>query len=285
VLTKFQLRPQGAYIRDEWRASRKLRLTGEVQLQKIRFDFRNQYLLPEEEPASTSSESSTVGLPNMVAEYRLSERSGLRARYRRIFGTLDDFQLLRPNDLFLYSDLDIPSITILGRGETVDLEFDHTFADASFLRLGLLHQDLRRVNQGGGGSNAKARGVRAGYEGFLGRDTSFLLNFSLNDIDEPGGQSTLVGVSKFAGGASLQYLDERGYFVQPGVFYRSSQIKVVNSTAETGGFAVWNLRAGKRWGLRRTIFVELNNALDKAYAMRGTRQPNRRLIIGATGRF
>jgi hypothetical protein len=285
VVTRFNLRPQGAYLRDEWRASRNLRLTGEVQLQKIRFDFRSQYLSPETEPPDVTSESSTVGLPNVVADYRLSPRSGLRARYRRIFGTVDDFQLLRPNDTFLYSDLDIPGITILGRGETVDVEYDHTFANASFLRLGLLHHNLRRVNQGGGGLNARVRGVRAGYEGFLGRDTSFFLNLGVNDIDEAGTQSTLRGVSKFSGSAGLQYLNESGYFVQPGVFYRSSQVKTQNPFREAGGFAVWNLRVGKRWGLRRTLVLELNNAFDKSFALRSERQSGRRLIMGATGRF
>jgi outer membrane receptor protein involved in Fe transport len=157
------------------------------------------------------------------------------------------------------------------------------------LRVGLFDQRLTDFRQlSGAGSTlpeARLRGVRASYEGVLNRNTTFYVDFNLNDTKDVAADQDVALVPKWTGEVGLHYLNRRGWFFQPSFFYLGKRVDDDIASTRLGGFSLLNARAGKRFGLRSMVFVELVNALNKDYDILGAIQPNRHLRVGAMHRF
>lgn len=292
--SQIDLQPAGAYVRDEFRWNERLILTGEMQVQRLQLGVRQQDIAPFPGPQrQTVDNRATVGLPNLIAEYRVSPRTSMRARARKLFGSVRDFQLLTPTDVFLFSFNGLPENNFLSRGESLEFEINHTFGNASFAQLGLFEQNFDRaivLSEDSSDAPVRSRGLRASYSGFVGRDTSFFVNLDLTAAKNRQFNDYVSGVPRISGAIGLQYLNRRGFFVQPSLFYRGSVVSIEDSfpkpvRSEPGGFALSNLRVGKRWGLRTNAFVEAANLFDKTYVARRELQPGRRIVVGVSQRF
>ena len=156
------------------------------------------------------------------------------------------------------------------------------------MRLGIFQQYLKNAVEptvdGSGATlpRVRSRGIRAGYEGLLLRNVSYYLNGSLNSVHDQSG-SQVANVPRWTGEAGMQYLNREGWFVQPSYFYQSSRERSDGRLA--GSFGVLNLRAGKRFGLRGTAFVEMRNITDAQYDILEVEQSGRQLRVGILGRF
>jgi outer membrane receptor protein involved in Fe transport len=224
-----------------------------------------------------------------VANYQIDDRRGVRFRYRKLLGTVNDFELLSPNDSFLFSPTGLPDLGLLGRGRGYDLEYRHTMHDASFFYATLFQQDLRRAGitrePAQGLAEVRTRGVQTGYEGFIGRNINYFVRLNLNDVKDRSTNDRVVSVPRWATLAGAQYLAPSGWFVEPSVAYVGRRLSGIEPRTEAGGLGLVNLRAGKRWGLRTTAYVELNNAFDKQYVTQFDLQPGRILRAGFSHRF
>ncbi|MDQ3815654.1 MAG: TonB-dependent receptor, partial [Armatimonadota bacterium] len=302
TLQDARLRAYQVYVRDEVKANERLTLMGEMQLHRLTQDrvLQEQEIFTESPPIVGApqflAKATTVGLPNFIATYRPHARSGFRFRARRLFGAIDDFRLLAPTDVFLFSFTGLPNLNLFGRGRSFELEYDRTFRDASFLRLGVFDQRLTDVGNTGISATipfVRQRGVRASYEGFFRQDTTYFVNLNLTDAKDVELNQDVEQVPGRSGEVGVQYLNRQGWFVQPSFFYLGNRIRSRsaapqlggNGITRLGGVGLLNLRAGKRWGLRSVLFVEIDNALDKQYAVLGTLQPGRAVRLGVTQRF
>ena len=289
-----KLRSYQAYIRDEIKVNERLTVMGEIQLHRLSNDRISQVLLPTVQDPRTTIAETTVGLPNFIAAYQPNARSSLHFRARRLVGDIEDFRLLAPTDVFLFTYSGLPNLNLLERGRSLELEYDYTFRNASFVHLGVFDQRLASAGPAPTAPAPQARrGLRASYEGFINRDTTFFVNFNLinardielnQDVEQVPGRSGEVGV---------QYLNRQGWFLQPSVFYLGSRIRSRSARPQSsgtgvsrlGGVSLVSLRAGKRWGLRSVLFVEVNNLFDKNYVVLRDLQPGRRVRLGVTRRF
>ena len=287
-LNNIDLTVYGAYIRDEFEVSEKLRLIGELKgmhfkgVSSFEIFGLSSISRPQAELASSNF------LPTFIAEYRPNFHTEVRLRARRLAGGIRDFELLSPTDTFLSPLNDLPSLSAVGKGVSFELEGDHTFRNGSFLRLGIFQQNLkdaREVTVDDSGAvlpRVRSRGVRAGYEGLLSRDVSYYLNGTLNSVRDQSGNQ-VANVPHWSAEAGLQYLNQEGWFAQPSYFYQSSRERSDGRAAHS--FGVLNLRAGKRFGLRGTAFVEMRNITNAHYDILEIEQPNRQLRVGILGRF
>jgi tetratricopeptide (TPR) repeat protein len=294
TLIKSEIRASGAYLRDEVKINQRLSVTGEMQLQKLMFSASSQDLLSPLKPILVASDENTMELlPKIIIAYRPNARSGLRLRVRRLLATPRDFQLLSPTDVFFeLEDLPEPFLGLrgdeFGRGSSSELEYDHTFRNTSFLRVGLFHQQLGPAEIFGvSGIHPKVRqyGVRVSYEGTLSRDTTFFMNLHFNKAKDVASRRDVAQVPRFAAEVGVQYLNHKGYFVQPLFFYSGSYLQSLANPVQQNSFGVFNVRVGKRWGLRSVLFLELNNISDEKYIIGGNLQPGRQIRIGAVQRF
>jgi tetratricopeptide (TPR) repeat protein len=297
-----ELRVIGAYVRDEVIINDRLKVIGDMQVQHIDLAGLSRVSPPLFDPYRVKRDSATL-LPTLVLAYQPQERTGIRLRLRRLAGTVADFQLLRPTDVFRELG-DLPGLSSFpnaGRnasGRSAELEIDHTFRNTSFLRLSLFDQDLERAENGSASiplyGRVEQRGVRLSYEGALSDNTSFFMRLSLNAArDRKGGDIAMVPL--YGAGFGLHYLNRAGYFVEPLLLFQGKRLerKPSNDSAldksdnpqYLDSFSVLNLRVGKRWGLRSTAFVELNNALNAKYSILRERQPQRQIRVGALLRF
>ncbi|MDQ3814854.1 MAG: TonB-dependent receptor, partial [Armatimonadota bacterium] len=289
-----RLRAEGAYVRDEYLLSNRLSVIGEIQLQHLSRFSTQRDLLPEATEPELSEGSKTALLPKLVLAYQPNARTGIRFRARRVLATPQDFQLLSPTDVFFESE-GLPEVRSrgaeFGSGQTYELEFDHTFRNTSFLRLGLFRQNLDLAGIFNRGffetpqRGVHQHGARLSYEGVLSRSTAFYTRLNFNHSRD-GRSNEVFLVPRFAAEIGLQYLNSRGYFVQPLFFYSGSRLENVgNPAVRLDSFKILNLRVGKRWGVRSTVFLELNNAFNERYSIFRDLQPGRQLRLGTTRRF
>ncbi len=291
-----RIRSTEAYIRDDLSPSKRLTLTGELQLKKLDQNSAVQFTKPVILPRSFHELVNGVFvLPKFVLDYRLNADTGIRLRARRVLGAITDFELLHPTDLFTALPSGLPLLGIGGRGNSVEIEADHTFSDSSFLRFNLFQQQLSDVQEPSVDSSAgqlvkraRLRGLSASYEGSIGRETTFYLNTTFNDAKDEGRSRAIAFVPRFVGEAGLQYLRRDGWFLQPSYVYQSARfvpLAMGRGREKRAGFGLLNLRVGKRSGLRSAFYAEVVNILDQKFDILGIQQPGRQFRIGASQRF
>jgi len=286
------VRAASAYIRNDFKVSSRFNVAGEVRVQKLDVDTTSRTVLPGP-PTSTSANpvDKTSVQPSLIAEYQLNDRSGVRFRARRLVGAVEDFQLLSPTDVFLTSLSSLPKVGLInGSGRSFELEYDYTFRNASFLRLGVFDQHINRAqdlsvdgNSGAFLPRVRLRGFQAGYEGIVSRDINFYTNLNLNSAKDSVFNQYVANVPKWSAEAGFQYLNRAGWFVQPSLFYQDDRVRVDRTRASS--VALINLRAGKRFGLRSVVFAEVVNLGNKRYDILEIVQPGRQFRIGLTQRF
>ena len=299
------LRTLQAYLRDESAVSKRLTLIGEIRLERLDNRISADILDPPgSDPIPPEDKKTTVGRPAVIIAYQPDTRSGLRFRARKLFGTVQDFELLAPQDVFLFSFDNVPSLLLAGQGESYELEYDHTFPNASFLRLGAFQQDLRNATNADDEQfpRARFRSAQIRYEGILTPTTTFFVDGSINDahgaVDYGVGIGTgpsefLSLVPRYVVETGVQFLDRAGWFVQPSYAYQGSRSEPANSPGDpriqSGGFGILNARVGKRWGLRSTAYVEIINAFNQRYTILGgfaeRLEPGRQVRLGVSLRF
>jgi hypothetical protein len=131
------VRATGVYVRDEVSLSQRWKIIGEVGLQHTDLLGQAKSFLPPDTLTSRYQSDSGRVLPKLVLAYQPQERTGIRLRLRRLAGTIPDFQLLRPTDVFIELD-DLPAASLFpnagrnGTGRSAELEFDHTFKTPHF---------------------------------------------------------------------------------------------------------------------------------------------------------
>jgi outer membrane receptor protein involved in Fe transport len=217
-------------------------------------------------------------------------------------GGIKDFELLAPRDQFLFSLDDLPEPLAyntadnrFGIGRSFEFEINHNLHNGTLLRLGLFQQNLDEAHRSplSAGpevaTDARIRGLRLGAEGSINRETTYFLNLGWNDargqlpVGLGIGDRKFANVPNFVASASLQYLNDNGYFVQPSYFYLDKRLRVDGTTS--GSAHILNLRVGKRFGLRSELYVEVANILNENYDVFEEIQPGRQLRIGGQLRF
>lgn len=306
----FQAQNLVGYARAAFTPSRNLKLEGELKVRSLRTHLLSSYYQEPADPAFPPSsqdipQEHTQVLPSIVATYRADRSTVLRFRARRLLGAIEDFELLSPTDLFGFnSNGDVPALDFGSRGESYELEVNHTFSNSSFLRLGLF-----RVEQGIGVradtvekfNFSRVQGLRVGYEGLLNHNTSFFTSASWNgsrgETQNPYGgvfsPSTLSGLPDYSAEVGIQYLSDSGLFIQPSLGYIGPRYRArfdgKNARQELEGFPLLNLRIGKRFGLNQSFYIEGSNLLDRTYTLATTgfqrSQPGRQIRAGFTFRF
>lgn len=292
VNTRLNIRATEAYIRDTFTINRKTTLIGELKAIRNKATSNFQQTLPFPVAFDSTLNDKTNVLPTALLIHQISPRSGIRLRARRTVGRVTDFELLAPVDVFLFSYQDLPSLSLAGgKGTTYDLEYDYTLRNATFLRLGLFDQRLtnaREPTPDGSGAlipKAKVRGARLGLEGLFGADTGYFANINLTDAQNETAGRRVTQVPHFSGEVGLQYLNRNGIFVQPEYFYQGSALDTNDPTIRRGGYGVFNVRVGKRWGLKTVLYAGVNNINDKQYSAFSIVQPGRQYVLGASHRF
>ncbi len=297
-----------AYGRLAFEPSARLKLEGELKVRS--FDqhslsfFSRHPIDPTTLPSSDTVQQGGELLPSIIATYRSGRATVLRFRARRLLGGIDDFELLSPTDVFGFDESqDVPTLAFGERGCAFELEASHTFSDASFLRVGLF-QFAGNVGSTPAETleSSRVQGLRVGYEGLLNRRTSFFTSFAWNGSrglvlnTDTGGTfapSTFSGLPNYTAEVGVQYLSDSGLFVQPSLGYVGPRFRnrFGNNDARQslGGFPLFNLRVGKRFGLRRSFYVEVSNLFDRSYTLLSDdverQQPGRQVRVGATLRF
>ncbi|MBI3923857.1 MAG: TonB-dependent receptor, partial [Armatimonadetes bacterium] len=303
----FRVHEWQGYLRDEFRANPHLTLIGEVEVQDLKYRSMTHLEIPFPPfpplVIDTPLDNDKVlGLPNFIAQYSLDRNSELRFRARRVAGVVQDFRLLRPTDSFFMTFDGLPQADMLepqGNGQSYEVEYDHSFPNASLLRAGLFRQNLSDADitessvENGPFPIARLEGARVGYEGLLSPEVSFLLR---GDYTSARGVALLGSgalsdteflgqVPRYSGAAALQYLNPKGFFVQSLFVYQGKRYHSADDHSTRGGFGVLNLRVGKRHGLRSSVYLGLNNVFGKQYDIFDLLQAGRQWVLGSTWRF
>lgn len=284
---KNRYRTQQAYLRNEFRSSARLTLTGELQWEQT-----------DEKPTpflASISRSKTFLLPKFIVDYKAGKNDTVRLRARRFAGKGVDMELLRPSDLFLNVSENLVRLTSRGHGDSFEAEAEHTFANSSFLRANLFQQKLSSAqepaaNIGSGAfiSSTRIRGLNLDYESPLGRDATFYVSGRWTNARDEGRNRRVAFIPDFLGEAGLQFLREDGFFVQPSYVYQSSRIVPDASTsnrAKSPGFGLLNLRVGKRNGLNSVVYGEIANVFGQKFDILGVRQNKQQFRVGLSKRF
>lgn len=275
------------FLRDELRLSDKLRLTGELRfLRQEERQHRFQSSIPAGPPTFNRT---TRGLPRVVLDYLPKRTDTLRFRAESQIATIRDFQFLSPTEVFLSETENIDAN--LGSGfRTFEAEWTHTFHNASFLRIGAWQKEATRSSLGQDKlQDVRIRKLQLRYEGFLDNRTSYFFSseaisatsvFDTVDLGGPVLHNYRPSfVPHFSTSLGLQYLSAKGWFVQPNLTYIGDYATGLSDPnlppSKQRGYAVGNLRFGKRQGLRSSLFVEISNIFDKSYA-----QPSDRFLGG-----
>ena len=299
------LRTLQAYLRDESQFSKQVTLTGEIRIERLDEQIHLEFpTSPDSGISAPTHTQTTVGRPTIIFAYQPNVRSGVRLRARKLFGTVQDFELLAPRDVFLFSFDDVPTLQITGQGESYELEYDYTFLNSSFLRLGAFQQSLQNAVNANDDqlTHVRFRSMQIRYEGILTPTTTFFVAGNVNDakgvVDYGAGVGTGINESlslipRYSVEVGLQFLDRLGWFVQPAYAYQGSRLEPADNPGdprvEIGSFGVFNARVGKRWGLRSSVFLEVVNAFNKKYSVLGgvaeRLEPGRQVRVGASFRF
>jgi len=297
------------YLHDAWRLSEQLIVIGEVRAErvvKVETDTTLVSPFPFPTPPVTSRLDTYVGLPSLTLSWQATARDGLHLRARGVSGGIDDFQLLLPTEVFLFPTNDLPTLILGGRGQSYEAEFDHTFADASLLRLGFLQQKLTRTVVDDNLvdlSDVTYQAIETRYERAITPTLSGFLACSFistaGRFEQNGVPATpleaISDIPNFKSEIGLQYLDPRGWYVQPTYGYQGSRFAIPDAgfpdkpRSLQGGFGVFNLRVGKRWGLRTSLFAEVDNLFDQHFTVfsgyAAQLQPGRLLRVRLSQRF
>ena len=297
-----KLQTTKAYVRDEIQLSPRLTAMAEMKVERVENRVNSVVTSPPNRPPNANQTTTTVGVPNFVATYQINSNSLMRLRARGLFGTVEDFGILSPNDLFLFVRDDVPQLNLGTRGRSYEAELTHTFGNASFLRVAAFQQQMDSAfGFSEDYTDVRFRAIRAQYDGVLNRSTTFFVSANLNDatatLDATGlggaldTNYQLTRVPKFTTEFGLQFLNQSGWFVQPSVAYIGSRFQETDGTprAKLSSFGLANLRIGKRAGLRSTLFIEVSNLFNKNYVgsngFLGELQPGRQVKIGTARRF
>lgn len=288
-ITDVDDRQSGIYVRDEFEPSKSFSLIGEAKLDKLKINSSSRLVEPFVTAPLVTKIDRTEFLPSAIAEYRPTSRTNLRLRARRVAGGNRDFQLLSPHDTFLSLLNDLPDLSATGRGSSLEFEMNHTLQSGSFLWLGAFSQQLKDVRiptpDGAGPIIARSRlhGLRAGYEGSLTGSLSFFLTGSYTSARDSDADVQIANIPKFSGSSGIQFLNDEGWFLQPVLYYQSHYRRL--SGGDAPSFTILNVRAGKRFGLRRVVFVEILNLTDEEYDILEVVQTGRQLRLGVNTRF
>lgn len=298
------------YARLAFEPTRRLKLEDELKIRSFGLHTLTGFRREPSDPLASSQpeeprQNKAELLPSLVATWRVERATLLRFRARRALGAIEDFELLSPSDLFGFDTSDdVPTLDTGGRGHCFELEANHTFGNASFLRVGLFRVEegaSSRLDTSESFAKSRVQGLRVGFEGLLNRRTAFFSAASWNGSrgqtnNNEGGlyaPSTLSGLPDYSAEVGLQFLGDDGILVQPSVGYIGPRFRArfdgSDARQRPGGFPLFNLRIGKRFGLRRSFYVEASNLFDRSYSLAAGNfqrlQPGRQLRIGATLRF
>ncbi len=294
--TDNRVEQESLYLRDAFRLASKLSIMAEIKMVRVENRNTKTVFAP-----SNAEKETTAGVPNLVTNYRLGRGSELRFRARGLVGGVNDFDLLAPTDVFLYSFEGVPSLKLNSRGSSYELELSHQLGKGSFLRFGAFQRNLDAVTLDSGEpiTDTKFRSVRALVEGSLTASTTYFIGTNFNDakglitFDDGSVDNNyqLTRVPRFSMETGLQFLNHKGWFVQPTIAYIGSRLQPGDGTprAKLGSFTLVNLRVGKRAGLRSTIFIEAANLTNQNYVapggFQGEQQPGRQFRAGMERRF
>ena len=253
-----------------------------------------------------------MGLPSLTVAWQPTPRCGLRLRARGVAGGIDDFQLLNPQEVFLFDTADLPTLwlvdlangNVTGRGDSEEAEFDYTFHDSSFFRIGLLNQQVRNTYDVDSEylRESTFRSLNLQLEkvltptisGFIG-DTIIDTHADTEIADGQYSSGTAISdVPHYEGELGLQYLNPRGWFMQQEVAVIGSRLHSYDYGTNTprvpaNAFMDMNLRFGKHVGLRTTYFIEVDNLFNQTLTLFGGNSeqllPGRQITAGFSQRF
>jgi tetratricopeptide (TPR) repeat protein len=311
VLQRTKIGSSLAYVRDEFRPTSRTRFIAEMRAQRLAFDSHFVLSFPPDFPFPgfqippfilDRNATTSKALPTLVMDYQPNAWSRLRFRYRSLLGTLEDFELLSPDDDFLFSTDSPRLITFtpltngFGRGSSSEVEYSLVTTKGASLRLGLFEERLSNAQEpsdSGIGAlvpEARTRGARINIEGLLNRHTAMYSDLNLTSAKDLQLNQYISNVPRVFAEVGVHYLHDRGWFVQPSAAYVSSQYTARDFATRSGGirfggFGLFNLRFGKKMGLKSTIFAEIDNIFDKSYLLLEAVQPGRRVQAGWTVRF
>lgn len=305
--------PAQAYIRDEMQVNRKLSLTGELRWLRSRFDLdqTTSILLPPPIgpiviPLAFRPEHNNHVLPEVVVAYQTTPRTQWRLRARKFRTVPTQFSLLDPQDDFLLSFQDLPMMQSFvpgngwGYGSSYEVEWNHTTKNAALWKVALFSQSIHNATALGNSltvyDRVRSEGLRVSHELMLSPAMSWFTHLNMtrskgSALDTsvfPTGilpEADTENVPQYAVNTGLQYLNPQGWLAQAVLYYQGHYVSAGIPPSEAGGFGVTSLRLGKRSGLERVVFVEVNNVLDRTYTLFGLPQPGRQLRAGVEQRF
>jgi len=292
---------QQAYLQDTLKLAENLSVIGEVSA--VMLESSDSMNMPPLPPSPATRSKTTAGLPKAIISWQPTPCDGFRVCARRLDGGIDDFQVLAPTAVFLFPANDLPALRFFGHGRSYEAEYDHTFANTSFFRLGFIHQkmcDTKNVDDELL-LHSSYQAIEARFELVLTPATTGFISASVINSSgvvhfypKDGQEEDISDLPRFKGELGLQYLNRQGWFAQTSYGYFGSRFAVRLDPAlarvQFDGFGITNLRLGKRWGLHTSLFVEVDNLFDQLYtlgstAFGGILQPRRQLHVGLTQRF
>jgi tetratricopeptide (TPR) repeat protein len=287
ILFSTRKRQQALWARHDWRPHPRWRIASEVSVSRQESTSVDVIINP---PIGEMRSQAEVSLPapTLVAFYNAGARTQLRLRAERLVRDIENFRLLAPTDNFFTSFYGVfgeRTVTFGNGGRSVELEADHTFGDASLLSVSLFERSTRPSAS----SSRRARGVQAAYEREIGRNLTAFTRAHYNDARDRPGNTAFFNTPRFEALIGTQYLNRRGYFVQANATYQSAFAYSTGALAalRQGGFGLLNLRAGKRAGVRSSVFIDVANLLDKKYVGSDSQNlvPGRQVRLGSVFRF
>jgi tetratricopeptide (TPR) repeat protein len=280
LTNKGSLRTTTAYIRDSWQLTPRLNLDSELKyrrsddstVRRLWTDFDGEVLPPEITRAGSKSSHFT---PTFLLKYQANRNSQLRLRYSQKTAFTGSPDTLAPDDVFLYSQDAIPTLT--GRENRTDLELTRNLGSDNLLYLGAFYVRQTRASGGFGIKDADFLGVRSSLTGLLSRNISYSLigeaNFAKGEafgVSDYLSRDHIARIPRYRAELGLQYLADSGFFIQPSVAYIGASPEGAstpdNRFRSEGGYALANLRVGKRYGLKYAAFAEVINIFDKEYS-------------------
>ncbi len=176
------------YLHDTLHLSKNFSLIGEVDVNRLTKDSLSYTMLnfpplPPSTSTSQSRDASYRALPALTLAWQPTLNDGIRVRASAVDGSLTDYQLLKPSDVLLFPSSDFPAFNLGAHGKSYEAEYDHTFPDASFFRLGFIRQQLAgnvydALEDADGEDLTKAnyQAVEAGYERVINPDLTAFAN-------------------------------------------------------------------------------------------------------------
>lgn len=281
------------YVRETVGTGHTLSATAEVDVQQLAIlTSLIQIEGPPPIPNMFSDVNTAVVVPDLIGSVRTDARSEVRVRVHRLFSTITDFELLDPNDVFLLSYAQIPSVSLfppLGDGTSTEIEYDRTLNNGSFLTADAYHQDLRNgsieASLVGAVPEVSLNGLQAALEGSLGPRWSYFTEVQIAGARDKTLDVPVADVPYCTVTGSLQYATPSGYYGQVQYYSETSRLIAEGVPGSSPAFDVENLRIGRRLGLRVDLFAEVDNAFNKAWDVSGVIQPGREERAGVTLRF